>query len=117
MKIIRNGKIVRLAAGGGVRAGLAGARRAGGGVNWARPGAIKVNQAKSRHFFEKRDETEGFLADCGDGPSPPRGIRDELVGCQASWKGSWSQSACCAGKVRRSATDSTSHGFRGVNGT
>jgi len=44
MKIIRNGKIVWLAAGGQVRAGLANAQRAGGGVNLAKLKRIKVNQ-------------------------------------------------------------------------
>ena len=51
MKIIRNGKIVRLAAGGEVRAGRAGACLAGGGVNLAKLKRIKVNQRVLRYSF------------------------------------------------------------------
>jgi len=97
MKIIRNGKIVRLAAGGEVRAGRANAQRVGGGVNLAKLKRIKVNQGEI--FFKNE------------------GTRTTPVGCPPSWRNSWPQSACCAGKVRRSATDSTSDGFMGVNGT
>ena len=92
MKIIRNGKIVRLAAGGGPDWQAPGVRK---GVNLAEPGAIKVNQGKSNHFFENKgaqEELEGCLVRCGDGPSPPRGMQGELADCPLSWGDSQPQS-------------------------
>jgi hypothetical protein len=72
---------------------------------------IKVNQGEIFLKEEVQDEMAGCLVRGGDGPSPLRGTPDASVNCSTSGRGSQPQSACGAGKVRRSATDSTSYGL------
>jgi len=136
MKIIRNGKIARLAAGGGPGGGARlkaecqrlktlyreetfNAKRSTSnfqgwrtkrwclprsGPDWRVPGVwtggnlaklkpIKVNQGEI--FSEKeeaQEEAEGSRTDCGDEPSPPRGMQDALVDCLPVWKDNLPQS-------------------------